>query len=331
MRTEATEQYTIRLAEPGDAPQIAHLFREAYGHSSHPCQDATVISQSIAGKKDVWFVALESKTVVSCTAGVWHSWNRLYEASRSVTHPAYQHRGLGGCLLKRCFAHLYEKNDCDLILAVFRSSAMYRLVSESVERPFVLTGHDGGMNIANGLREYHFIGFTTNPMWAPQCAALLGNSSPFAGFIVTPILPGLKVDTRYVRYPDALIVGPTGAQCIRVGPWSISFNYDVASLHITDFTGPGKDLTSALDGLATCLRVLPEVEHIYAYVLMDKVQLVGGMHALGFQTTAYLPAWYCQGHDRYDCLMLTKCVGPEPPVAHGTSDWLALFDKGLNA
>ena len=260
MRTEAMDQYTIRLAEPDEASQIANLFREVYGNSSHPCQDAAVISQSIASKQDVWFVALAGKTVVSCTAGVWHSWNRLYEASRSVTHPAHQHRGLGGRLLKRCFAHLYEQNDCDLIFSVFRSSAMYRLVSESVEYPFVLTGHDGGMNIANGLREYHLIGFTTNPVRSPQCAALLGSSSLHR--LHRYAHPSRStVGTRCVRYPDALIVGPTGTQCLCVGPWSISFNFAASSLHITDFSGAVEDLTSALDGLATCLCALPDVEH----------------------------------------------------------------------
>jgi hypothetical protein len=186
------------------------------------------------------------------------------------------------------------------------------------------------MNIANGLREYHLIGFTTNPTQSPQCATLLGNSSTSVGFIVMPILPELKVGTRCVRYPDVFIVGPTGTQCIHMGPWSISFNYDASSLHITDFSGPVEDLTSTLDGLATCLRALPDVEHIYAYVLSDKVQFVRGMRVLGFQATAYLPAWYCQDYDRYDCLMLTRCVSPEPPVAHGTRDWLELFNKGLN-
>jgi GNAT superfamily N-acetyltransferase len=334
MSHQGTNPYTIRAAAPADAPQLAALFQEAYLDSSHPCQDLAFVSQSLGGNRDFWLVALEGGAIVSCMAGVWHGWNRTYETCRSVTHPRHRTHGLGRRLYELCLAHLYDQGDCALTFGLPRTRAMYRLISEGLGSPFVLAGHDGGMNVANGRREYHLIGVTTNPVRIPHRAAPLADPLASSAFIETQILSRLTFITTARSYPEALIVGPRGTHHTAVGPWSIGFTYERASLarslHITRLSGPPGDTAGALEGVAAVLKAGPAAEHVYAYVLSDKGSFVGGMRELGFQVTAYLPGWYCRHDNRYDCLMLAKSTSPERPVAHETADLIEFFDRGLN-
>jgi hypothetical protein len=86
---------------------------------------------------------------------------------------------------------------------------MYRLVSERVAPPFICIGHDGGLNIANGSREYHL---ATVANLAPGFIHVIPRNSQIAhaAFVRSAVLTPLSLSPVVGDYPPALVVGPSG-------------------------------------------------------------------------------------------------------------------------
>ncbi len=330
MAPYAKPNYLIRAAGPDDAAGIAGLFQKAYGSSSHPCKDPDFIKSTIGS--DVWRIAVDDGAVVACTAGTRHEWNQMYERVRAVTDPTYRARGLMRHLMDSVIENMVAQPDCDLILGVTRGRAIMRLVEKETHPPLVVTGHDGGMNVANGRREYHMIGFSVPPGRQPR-RVMADCPLPYTSSLMTePLFSRFDFATFKGPYPSFHIVGPRSPHHISVENWRLNYAYDSRgdSLHITGLSGPETDSKQALDGLASCLQVARETEHTVAYVLYDKADFIRGMYELGFRISAVLPGWYTDGTERYDCLMLTRCTSPVPPAANGLEDMIELFTAGLN-
>ena len=330
MEYQLYDDYTIRAGVPDDVPQIVSLFNLVYGESSHPCRRPDFVLESL--KHDIWRVALAGKEIVSCTAGMWHDWNQIYERGRSVTHPEFRAHGLGRQVLDAVLDAMWAHPRCDIAIGFPRSDIMTRLLFKETNPPFIIVGHDGGMNIADGIREYHLLGMSVNPYRRPLRITPLGPTCYSSTFIDGQLLPRLTFRTEEGSYPSADIVGPPATDRVHARSWSLGYQYDPdgQSLHITDLNGTDGDPEHRLDGLASCLREAPEAAHRWAFVLYDKTDLILGMQELGFQVSAFLPGWFYTERARYDCVMLTQCTSPEPPVAHGTQEFISLFDSTLN-
>src|SRR5580765_2142970 len=90
------------------------------------------------------------------------AWNGIFESCRSVTHPEYRRHGLGGLLYQKILDQVSRRSDFTYVFGFPRTRGMLRLLCADVELPFVILGHDGAMNVANGNREYHLVGMTAN-------------------------------------------------------------------------------------------------------------------------------------------------------------------------
>ena len=330
MKSQTYRNYTIRSGNLEDVPQIVSLFNHVYGQSSHPCCHQDYVRTSL--QRDMWCVALAGKEIVACTAGMWHDWNRLYERGRSVTHPEFRAHGLGRQVMDAIQEAMWAQPHCDLAIGFSRNDAMTRLVLKETNPPFIIIGHDGGMNIANGVREYHLLGMSVNPNRRPLRITPLGPTYYSSTFIDGQLIPRLTFQIRQGVYPPIDIVGPATASRAHVRSWSIGYQYDPdgQSLQITDLGGPLDDPERRLDGLASCLQETPAAVHRWAFVLYDKTAFIHGMQALGFQVSAFLPGWFYAEGARYDCVMLTQCLSHEPPVARGIQEFINLFDNSLN-
>ncbi|PON11767.1 hypothetical protein C2W62_43100 [Candidatus Entotheonella serta] len=330
MEYRTQNDYMIRAGVPDDVPQIVSLFNEVYGESSHPCRHPDFVRASL--QHDIWRVALAGSEIVACSAGMWHSWNQLYERGRSVTHPEFRTHGLGRRVLDAVLEAMWAQPRCDLVVGYPRSDVMTRLLFKEMSPPFIIVGHDGGMNVADGMREYHLIGMNVNPHHQPLRIIPPGPTCYSTTFIEGQLLPRLTFHTREEAYPPADIVGPSIASRAHSRSWSIGYQYDPGgeSLQVTDLDGQMDDPERRLDALASCLEEAPEATHRWMYVLYDKTDFILGMQDLGFQVSAFLPGWFYTERARYDCVLLTQCISPEPPVAQGTQEFINLFDSTLN-
>ena len=330
MEYQVYQDFMIRTCTLDDAHSIVSLFNRAYGESSHPCSDPDYVRTSL--QRDIWYVAVAGQEVISCTAGVWRDWHRLYERGRSVTHPDFRKHGLGRRLMDAVLDAIWSRPEGDLVIGYPRNEAMTSLVLQETNPPFVLLGHDGGMNIARGKREYHLLGMSVNPHRQPLRMLPSGPTCYSSAFINGQLLPRLPFRIESGLYPDVDIVGPAATRRAHARSWSIGYHYEPEgqSLHIADLDGPTDDPGLRLDALAACLEETPEAAHRCAYVLYDKTEFILGMQALGFQVSAFLPGWFYAEGARYDCVMLTQCLSEEAPVARGTQEFINLFDSSFN-
>jgi len=323
----------LRSAGPDDAERLSFLFREAYRSSSHPCKDPSFLRQSLASG-DRWILALDGDRIAGCTAGVWNAWNRVYETGRTVASPEHRGAGLGQRLVELCYRDLYSRPDCELTVGFPRSVVMLRVAQKDPNAPFVVTGHDGGINVANGQREFHLLGLTRNPRRGVRHVAAPPAAIREVEEVAGSVVQALGLETDHGPYPATAITGPRGDRQARIGAWSIRYDWNPEcpsrSLQLTAADGPTGDGASLVGALETLLRRHPEAEHVHAFVLADKRRLSEEMQRVGFRVTAYLPAWHHERGRRYDCLMLARRTGIQEPVTHGTGEIVNHFEMGLN-
>jgi GNAT superfamily N-acetyltransferase len=153
-----THAHTLRAARPHDAAQIANLFQLVYAESSHPCKSLEFVAHTLRRRRaDVWHVSALCDRITACMGTLPHRWNRSWEIVRGVTHPEFRGSGLATELAQRAIDDAWASDDCDLVVVFPRSRTIYRILAEMVTPGFTLTGHDGGLNIAGGRREYHLV------------------------------------------------------------------------------------------------------------------------------------------------------------------------------
>ncbi len=330
---ERESTYGIRVAVERDVESIAGLFRQAYprtrGGPIHECEDPEFVRESM-NRPDLWLVATVESRVVGCIAAVWHGWNRVYETCWGATDLAHRVRNIATDLRAACMKLLYARRDCELVMGYIRHT--FLPIFENTNRgATVIGGHDGGMHVNNGSREAIFAGFTLNPEHTPRRIAP-AETLPWAAFVKDEILKPLSLETITGAYPNTPIVGPPGTDYATDGNWRIDYRLaaEGESLHIVHILGSEERAKATDEGLAALLSVAPQKEHVFAYVLADKVALVRAMRKLGFQITAYLPAWHYTEHGRCDCLQVVRCTSPKTPTAPGLEQEVERFTRELN-
>ncbi len=250
--------------------------------------------------------------------------------SWTATDPAHRARHISSDLRVACMDSLYARPDCEIVMGYVLHT--FLPIFENTNRgATVIGGHDGGMHVNNGSREAIFAGFTLNPEHTPRRIAP-AETLPWAAFVKDEILKPLSLETITGAYPNTPIVGPPGTDYAMDGNWRIDYRLaaEGESLHIVHILGSEERAKATDEGLAALLSVAPQKEHVFAYVLADKVALVRAMRKLGFQITAYLPAWHYTEHGRCDCLQVVRCTSPKTPTAPGLEQEVERFTRELN-
>jgi GNAT superfamily N-acetyltransferase len=330
MKPAIDEEFRIRAGTISDADQIAWLFSEAYQDSSHECKDASHVRKSLQSPGRSWFVAIHGSQLVGCTASQRHRWNASWEMGWTVTHPGYRSAGLGTHLVRAALDCLSRRPDFDLAFGFPRSLSMYRLVSERLMPSFVCTGHDGGLNIAGGLREYH-LATVGNARSSLTHVVPRTNTIAHSDFVQQAIFSKLPFSRVAAEYPPELIVGPPGESAARLVATRIHYRFDEGStskpLHITAIDRITETAADVHRDLETFISWFPSAQHVRAYVLVDKEDLLWHMRSLRFDVAAYMPAWYPEHDRRYDCLLMVKRNYDGDPVAHGLADIISKFQQ----
>jgi hypothetical protein len=336
MATRATlpPDTIVRDGRVEDAEQLAGFFRLSYGDSSHPCQDPGRVRDTIVQGSTSWFVAVRKEQVLACGAVIPHPWNGTCETCRIFVRPDCRYLDLGRRILQMVMGAAYRQSHSDLVFAAPRSHGIYLMIRHVLETPAVLLGHDGGMQVAHGIREYHLFCVTRDPNRMFSRVIPPGCSIAKAPFIIDQIVSPLALTTEVGEYPSRAIVGPPSAQRAEVDGCILRYDHDAASpsqsLQVTSVSARAADADRVVAALAAFLASRPSVQHVSAYVLIHEVELIRRMRWMGFAITAYFPAWYADGGRRYDCVMLVQRRFAGEPIAHGTEETIALFDAHLN-
>ena len=322
------EAFLVRPAGRADIPGIAALFRLVYRQTSHPCANPDDLAVGFA-RGEKWLVCESGGTLTACTGLVPHPWNATYECGRSVTHPAHQQQRLGGLLWRDSIRWAAELGEHDLLFATPRSAATCRMCG-SASPPLVLFGHEGGANVANGIREVHAVGLIRTTRLCRRARPLFG---PGTGAFFEERIDRLHFRDVAASPPPDLLVGPEGDHCYET-PRGAALRYSRTetslgwSVLVTSVDCP----TDEVDGLfASFLADRAEVRHMGCYLLWDKLDVMNLLGVLGFQATAYMPGWYLCDGVRHDCLQLSWLAPGETAVDNGMGEFLrpireALFD-----
>lgn len=328
--TPTDSRHGIRRARHQDAASIATLFACAYEASSHPCKSADFVATTLHGRADVWYVSELGDRITGCMGMLPHRWNRVWEVGRAVTHPDFRGGGIATELAQRALDDAWWAGECDLVVGFPRSRTMYRL-AQVLTPPFRAVGHDGGINVAGGRREYHLVAVSFAVRKRFDRIRPASESRPGMAFVRDTVLTPFGLSGSPGSYPPLLISG----DCPRHpddGPFT--FNYDPYcpsdSLEITAYAGPKHDHAGIAADLLTMLESFGNVRHARLAVLADKVEFQRMLQFAGFGITAYLPAWHLQNGARYDCVLMTRRTTDDEPVDHGNRDLIDSFNLGYD-
>lgn len=322
----------VRPAKAADAEAIALLFQEAYGLSSHVCQKAENVRDSMK-RGDLWFVAFVGETLGACTALLRIPWLDAYEWGRAVTRASLRQSGVGSTLHDEVGALITSVCDTALILGHPRNVPCLTLVTRAIApSPSAVVGTDGGLNVANGVREHHLVWMARGPRpvrrvrppVAPEDDPVLARN----------VIAALELEGVEGTYPDLLMIGPRTGSSHRVGRTTFWVEHDLDSPgRSVTITGaqPDGDVASCLADLEELLALFPAALHVGVTILAHQREAMGKLRAAGFRTAAYLPALYPQDGRRYDALTMCRTSFAEPPVYIGTEAIAAELAPALDA
>lgn len=321
-------QSTIRRAQAADAELLAALFQLAYGESSHPCQDAEYVRRYVTNERNIYFVDVCDGAVVAGMGITDHRWHDGCEWGLGITHPSHRCAGLAEALMQKACATLCARRQGDVLYGYPRVRRIYEIGLKHIKPSSIAVGHDGGINVANGLREYHLLIFARLPH------AHFTHVTPRVGEIIhSPlvrehIFEPLGLAMSPGEYPALSFVGLTRETALEDGaPFDYSYDHHSPSgaLTIHHYRGTQTNAHHLCQELDDFLEHFPAAQHISADILADKTELLLELRKLGFEVTAYLPAWYKQGDARYDCLRVVKRRFHGEPVNYGLADELRFF------
>ena len=323
--SRAREDIEIRPAGADDVEGLAGLFAAAYADSSHPCKDTSFVRSTIDSPSFLWRVAAAGARIVACSAVVEHAWNRTWEIGRGVTHPDYRNEGLGASLCQQCVSAACLTPNCDLVHGYPRNAIIAKIAAQA-HPSLCFTGHDGGINVANGTREYHGMIVGRNPHarfrhFAP------GHTS---AFVRQNIFTPLEMDPEPGPFPTQWTAGAGAAP---VNGHAFSIDHDPSSrsgsLEVTGYCGVASTAREFAQELQRMLEQFPTALHTRLTVLADKIGLIHELTLHDFESVAYLPAWYWREDGRFDCVLMARRRFSEEPVAHGLQDVVNRFRAGL--
>jgi hypothetical protein len=320
----------IRRARVADAADIAVLFRLVYESSSHPCKvDAFVTDTLEHPVVNVWYVAEHDGRLVGCMGMLRHAWNRSWEVVRGLTHPEFRSGGLATRLAQRLTDEAWTSGDCDLVIVFPRNRTILRILSETLRPPVVVVGHDGGINIAGGRREYHLVAMALRAGDDVERLVPAAESLASDPFVQHAVFGSLALSAPTGLYPPLVIAGnhPVHPD---YGPFTFEYHpfCPSDSLEITAYTGSRSEPRAIAAELLKTLESFGYVRHVRLAVLVDKTEFVRVLCEAGFAVTAYLPAWHLQNGVRYDCVLLTRRMTDAEPTDHGIRDLIDHFNHG---
>lgn len=330
MTRETTTTVSARGAGPADAGGLADLFHEAYKHSSHPCKNPAFILEGFQ-KGDIWSIGETEGRVIACQALVRRTWNNSWEVGRGVTRPEFRGAGLATTLTQSCLDCAEQSPLGDLIYGFPRSSTMHFIISERTKPAMLPAGHDGGINIANDVREYHLVSLCRKASARFHHLQPRSPSLADTKFVRETIYKPLGFDPEPGRYPEDFLCGESISHP-DLKP--LSFGYDPFcpsdSLEVTAYTGGSEDPVRAAAEIDECLRSFAYARHVRLTVLADKTALIRALRARGFTVTAYLPAWYAQGESRFDGVLMVRSTFETDPADYGLREWIDRFRRGFS-
>ena len=206
--SEKDGAYNLKEANQNDAKEISYLFQLVYGNSSHECKDPEYVKSSILKNQATWFIVKDQQKIVACTALVMHLWNSTYETCWSITHPDYRKHGFGKILYKKSLEQAFQHLDSPFVIGFPRTHSMLQLISKGINYPIEIMGHDGGLNIANGIREYHLITLTFNRNTNHRRIIPQNNDGTVSSLIDNNQFEKISFDISTEVYPSQFIVGP---------------------------------------------------------------------------------------------------------------------------
>jgi GNAT superfamily N-acetyltransferase len=325
-----TKTLTIRNATPEDSSSIAGLFQLAYGQSSHPCKDAPHIRESICSGYAAWRVAFDQDRVVACVTLIVNTWNHSLELARAVTLPEYRGGGLGTELMQSSVDDACSSSSCDVIVGFPRSRTMLHIVS-GLKPSMLPVGHDGAINVANGTREYHAITYRPNP--GVRFRHYIPNSPSLADseFVRNNIFGPLGFNPDRAEYPPRWVVGD-GIEHPDLKPFSFAYNpfCPSAAIEITRYNAQSRDSGHVARELILMLESFYHARHARLVVPVDKSEFIEKLAEVGFEMTAYLPAWYLHQGGRYDCVMMVRRRFSGEPTNHGVREVVDHFRQGFS-
>jgi len=333
MTTFSSDGHRIRRARVDDAPDIAALFQLVYEASSHPCKVSEFVSDTLlADDRNLWLVSERGGELTGCMGMLLHPWNRSWEFVRGLTRPDCRGGGLATALAQHTTAVAWESDSCDLVIAFPRSRTMSRIITDAITPGFTVVGHDGGINIAAGQREYHLVALCVGHGRQSVDRVVPDNNQVAAqDFVQREVIEPLRVPGRAGQYPPVLIAGDH-VRHPDYGPFTFEYHpfCPSDSIEITAYTGPKSDPCAIANDLVLTLESFEFVRHVRLAALADKTAFIEALCADGFQRSAYLPAWYLENGARYDCVLLTRRTTAEEPADHGTRNLVDHFSRGYH-
>src|SRR5215831_8865132 len=223
MSTECNnpDTFAIRLANATDAATLASLFQLVYRNSSHPLQNLDDVARFLRNVLNLCVVADVDGRIVASMAMTHCPWNDSYECGRALTDPEWRRQGVAPLLMHRVLGEIRE---CGMGQVYYGYPRVRRIaeLAETVIPAFVVTGHDGGRNVANGARETHLI------MCAVPSHARFEHVAPDpfgrTAFVQEEIYRPLGLAGRVGSYPPFCFVGDPAAAMLSVGDFLVGYN-----------------------------------------------------------------------------------------------------------
>jgi hypothetical protein len=326
------QEVVIRRATAEDALRISRLFQVTYGDSSHPCKDECSVYESICSGANTWRIAIDQDELVACVTLIHNRWNRSCEIGRGITLREYRGEGLATTMMQQSLNEAFAYWSCDVMIGFPRNQTMLNIALERLAPHFMPVGHDGAINVANGIREYHAITLVTNPRVSFCHYIPRSWSWANSDFVQHKIVKPLGLRPMPGDYPPLWVVGSGVAQEY---PEPFSFDYDPFclsnSLEITGCHTNFSNATEAANALLHMLEGFDRLRHTRVTALVDKAEFIRHLIEAGFELTAYLPAWYRQGNARFDCVLLVRGNFCEEPTDHGIRSIVDEFRSGLQS
>ncbi|MGC0154940.1 hypothetical protein ACPRNU_20980 [Chromobacterium vaccinii] len=313
------DQARPRAATVADAAGLARLFQLTYGDTSHPCQQESFIRDGIASGLQHWQLLEWDGGVGACACLALYPWNRSREMCFGAVHPALQQMGIVSALCRRCLDSLPPQPE-ELGFCTPRQPAALRAMRKFLNT--VLLGHDGGPNTVDGIREHHLLGMHPPfaqpfPHAAPEAPAILASA-----FVRERLYAPLGLSMRSGAYPATCFTGSERGE--RDGAFLFGRDDAVQAVFIGGYLGePGAEAAE----LERFLASRDDARYVCARVLADKTGLIAHMLRLGFEITAYLPAWHWENGLRCDCLLLAWNDFDVRPRIHGFADEVEELDR----
>ena len=291
--SRASSAAIFREACRADTRQIAELFRDTYGDSSHPCADEAGLTVLLDSHRMQMIVATDHGRIVGCVAANALRTAGVMELGCLVVHRDYHRFRLANQLHSQIVDHVTRDPGCHLVIAFVRGPSIYRLANRHPRVSLRAWGHDGGMNIARTEREHHVLAIGANP------AALIRRARPTAPLaVVERVLGRLENICTVAREPSDIWTAPS--------LWDTSESNATPSCIELAAPARGGSCTDALAWVASESTIHARIPHQFVFATLDRPEFTVGLRQQGFSATAYLPAWMPDGDVRRDCLLMVK-------------------------